>query len=251
MATASLIGRRFGPTVSGWLVGIPFTSGPIALFLFLDHGATFATSAALGSSLGVVPTLAWAIAYSAVAARGAGLIAAMAAGLAVFTLIAAAVHDLSIGPLALYALIATLLVIAIRIIRPPAVIYTVRPPWWDLPARMVIATILVLAITGGSEVIGPRLSGLLATIPLYASILAAFAQRQAGAAAAVQVWRGLFFGLFGFGAFYLVLATGLETIGLAAFGLALAASLLLQLLTLGLLSRIRGTAARSEDGSRT
>ncbi|HEX6121994.1 MAG TPA: hypothetical protein VFY89_02485, partial [Ktedonobacterales bacterium] len=45
---ASLAGRRWGVVVSGLLVGLPLTSGPIALFLALDHGASFATAAALG-----------------------------------------------------------------------------------------------------------------------------------------------------------------------------------------------------------
>ena len=33
IGTASLAGRRWGPAVSGWLVGFPFTSAPVALFL--------------------------------------------------------------------------------------------------------------------------------------------------------------------------------------------------------------------------
>jgi len=56
IATASLAGRRWGHVISGWLVGIPFTSGPITLFLFLEHGATFAANAALGSMVGVLAT---------------------------------------------------------------------------------------------------------------------------------------------------------------------------------------------------
>src|SRR5258708_20026413 len=63
IATASLAGRRWGHAISGWLVGIPFTSGPITLFLFLDHGPAFAANAALGSMLGIFATIAWAIAY--------------------------------------------------------------------------------------------------------------------------------------------------------------------------------------------
>lgn len=36
IGAASLAGRRWGPAVSGWLVGLPLTSGPIAFFLRLD-----------------------------------------------------------------------------------------------------------------------------------------------------------------------------------------------------------------------
>jgi hypothetical protein len=119
-------------------------------------------------------------------------------------------------------------------------------PGWDLPARMILATALVLAITAGASALGPRLSGLLATIPLYASILAGFGFQLVGPAAAIRVWRGLLFGLFGFGAFYLVLAASLEALGLAAFAFALAAAVVMQALTLRLLQR--SAASSRTDG---
>ena len=34
----SLAGRRWGPGVSGWLVGLPLTSAPVSLFLTLEQG---------------------------------------------------------------------------------------------------------------------------------------------------------------------------------------------------------------------
>jgi len=97
--------------------------------------------------------------------------------------------------------------------------------------------VLVIAITSGAGALGPRLSGLLATIPLYASILAGFGFQLVGPAAAIRVWRGLLFGLFGFGAFYLVLATLLESVGIAAFAIALAVAIVIQIVTLRALRR--------------
>jgi hypothetical protein len=47
--------------VSGWFVGLPLTSGPVALFLALDHGATFASGAALGSLAGAMAEAAFAL----------------------------------------------------------------------------------------------------------------------------------------------------------------------------------------------
>jgi hypothetical protein len=49
IGVVSLAGRRWGPGVSGWLVGFPLTSGPVAFFLALDHGVRFAAAAAVGS----------------------------------------------------------------------------------------------------------------------------------------------------------------------------------------------------------
>jgi len=41
IAIATLAGRRFGPSISGWLVGLPFTSGPVSLFLALEQGTVW------------------------------------------------------------------------------------------------------------------------------------------------------------------------------------------------------------------
>jgi hypothetical protein len=128
----------------------------------------------------------------------------------------------------------------------PGATASVPLPRWDLPARMILATVLVLAITAGASALGPRLSGLLATIPLYASILAGFGFQLVGPAAAIRVWRGLLFGLFGFGAFYLVLAASLEPLGIAAFAVALATAIVMQALTLRLLQR--SAASSRTDG---
>lgn len=237
VATASLAGRRWGHAISGWLVGIPFTSGPITLFLFLEHGATFAANAALGSMLGVLATAAFAVEFSAVAKRGGRVVLSFVAGIIAFALIGGAAQDLAIAPLPLYAICAVVLVVAIRLVSDPGATASVPLPSWDLPARMIIATILVLAITSGASALGPRLSGLLATVPLYASILAGFGFQLVGPAAAIRVWRGLLFGLFGFGAFYLVLAASLEPLGLAAFAIAIVAAAVMQAVTLRAMRR--------------
>lgn len=232
IATASLAGRRWGHAISGWLVGIPFTSGPITLFLFLDQGSAFAATAALGSMLGIFATIAWAIAYSTLARRGAGLLACLLAGLVVFAVVGSALREFAVGPLWLYGSLVVVLVVAIRLIPPSPPHDSVALPGWDLPARMVLATALVVTITGGATALGPRLAGLLATIPLYASILAGFGHTLVGPRAAIDVWRGLLFGLFGFGAFYLMLAEFLEPLGLAAFGLAIGSAVVMQAATL-------------------
>ena len=79
-------------------------------------------------------------------------------------------------------------------------------PIWDLPARMAVATTLVVAVTAGASTLGPRLSGLLATFPIFATVLTVFAHQVQGAAAARQVLRGLLMGLYGFAAFFAVLS---------------------------------------------
>jgi hypothetical protein len=102
------------------------------------------------------------------------------------------------------------------------------PPSWDLPARMVVATVFVIALTGSAGLLGPRLTGLLAPFPLYAAILTVFAHALDGAAAAASVLRGLLVGLVAFAAFFMVLAATLPAAGvLVAFAAALGVALVL------------------------
>ncbi len=65
---ASLAGRRWGPVVSGWLVGLPLTSAPVTLFLAFEQGTTFASRVAQGTLMGIL---------SQAAAFSAALLAAL------------------------------------------------------------------------------------------------------------------------------------------------------------------------------
>src|SRR5437763_972159 len=65
----SLAGRRWGPAVSGWLAGLPLTSGPVLLFLALDQGPAFTVAAAQATMLGLISTGAFCLVYSRLAYR--------------------------------------------------------------------------------------------------------------------------------------------------------------------------------------
>jgi hypothetical protein len=95
-------------------------------------------------------------------------------------------------------------------------------------ARIVVATAVVLAITESAPALGPRLSGLLATFPVYAATLAVFAHRV-DPPSAIRVVRGLMSGLFSFVAFFAVIALTIDRAGTGpAFAAATAASLVIQ-----------------------
>lgn len=225
---ASLAARRWGHAVSGWLVGLPLTSGPVAFFLAIERGTSFAAAAALGSLAGAIAEVAFCVAYATVAARLTWPLA-LALASAAFAAVAAA-FELTTLSLATGAVAAAVsLLVALRILpRAGARAVLPMPPRWDLPARMVIATALVLLITELAPVLGPRWSGVLATFPVYAAILTVFAHRVS-AAPAVDVLRGLLLGLFAFAAFFVVLGALIERAGVAAaFGAAVASALAIQ-----------------------
>lgn len=111
-------------------------------------------------------------------------------------------------------------------------------PRWDLPARVAVATGLVVGITLLAPALGPYASAALASFPVFASILGVFEERTMGHAAAVDVMRGLIPGLFGFTAFFVAVALAIEPLGIVpTYVLATAAVLAVQGVVLGLVRR--------------
>ena len=214
------------------IVALPLTSGPVAFFLVLEHGPAFAAGAALGSMAGALAQGVFCLAYAALAARGWPL--AFAGGTAAFALAGLVLQRLALrlGPLTI--VVAVGLVLAL--LAMPHGEETRRPgppPRWDIPARMIVATVLVLSLTAAATTLGPRLSGLLATFPVYAGILAVFAHAQDGPGPATRALRGLLAGLFSFAAFFVVIAALIERLGIVpAFAAAFVTTLALQALAL-------------------
>jgi len=225
---ASLASRRWGETVGGWFVGLPLTSAPVCFFLALDQGRGFAAAASLGCLAGAASEAGFCLAYAITARRFGWPLALGSASLA----FAACGVLFAEGALPLWPLLAlSCAALAVALLLIPRFgderATLLRRPRWDIPARMMVATGLVLGFTALAPLVGARLSGLLATYPVFAAVLAAFSHHGRGPAAAVQVLRGLLIGLFGFNGFFAVLASTIEPLGIAgsfaaATGVALA-----------------------------
>jgi hypothetical protein len=69
IAAATLAGPRWGDRLSGWLVGLPLTSGPVVFFLAIEQGSGFAARAALAVLLGTMSQAAFALVYVRMAVR--------------------------------------------------------------------------------------------------------------------------------------------------------------------------------------
>jgi hypothetical protein len=204
----------------------------VAFFLALDHGSGFASGVALGSLAGALAEAPFCLAYGHLARRGPAI--ALAVACAAFATVGLALQRLPIPLPVLAPLVFAALAVSLRFM-PAATgpADPAPPPRWDLPARMAITTALVVGLTAAAPVLGPKLSGLLATFPLYAAILTVFAHR-AGAAPAVQVLRGLLLGLFSFASFFVALGALLEPAGVATgFVAATAVALAIQAGSLG------------------
>lgn len=231
VGAASLAGRRWGTSVSGWLVGIPFTSGPIVFFLALSPGPRFAAAAAAGTMAGAASQAVFCLGYAWAAQRlgWAGWAASVVTAGAAFGVVTV-VLNLLVLPVAGYFMLVVVVLITSLFLMPPAperaATADIDFPAWDLPARMIVATAFVVALTAAAPLLGAHLAGLIAPYPLYATVLAAFAHRLQGPGAAVGVVRGLLLGLFAFAAFFLVvsflLPDGIALAFLAAIAVAVA-----------------------------
>ena len=218
IGVASLAGRRWGPAVSGWLVGLPLTAAPVCFLLALEHGPAFAAQVALGTLAGNVSQILFAVAYAWLA-RGHGWPLACAGGSAVFAVSTTLLAGLRLPLPALAVGVVIVLVLGLRAVPrvgERAMASTPPPQRWDLPVRMLVATLIVGVLVGVAPALGPRVTGMLSPFPVYAAILAVFAHRGEGAAAAVSVMRGLLAGLFGFVGFFVVVAGSVERLGIAA-----------------------------------
>ncbi len=242
IGAASLAGRRWGPGVSGWFVGLPLTSGPIAFFLALEQGVGFAAAAAVGSLAGAVAQAVFCLVYGRFAPRSRWPLA-FVWGSVGFGVASVVLQPATLTLTWFFPVVVVTLVLAIRFMpRGADAIASLPPPRWDIPARMVVTTALVLLLTAVAPALGPRLSGLLATFPVYAAILTVFAHQLQGSPPAIQVLRGLLFGLFTFAAFFFVLGVLIERVGVAtAFAAAIAVALALHAMSLGL---VRGSTGR-------
>ncbi len=240
IGTASLAGRRWGHSISGWLIALPLTTGPITLFLALSHGPAFAATSAAGTLSGGMSQAAFVAAYSQLAWHVRWPVALGAAVLG-FAILTALLEQFTLPLVPLCVIVFLVFTIVLKALPRRADANEGAeglPSRWDIPLRMTIATAFVVLITELAPSLGPRLTGLLAPFPLFTATLAAFAHHQYGPGAAINVLHGLLMGLFSYASFFFVLAVLLVPAGIAlAFVVAILVMLTLQGISLWVLRR--------------
>jgi len=105
-----------------------------------------------------------------------------------------------------------------------------RPlPRWEILARIVAATSLVILITEGASLLGPRWSGLLAPYPIYATVFAVFMHRFDGPTSSGPFLRGVVASALSSSAFFFTFSSTVLPLGIAISAiLALSATVLVQ-----------------------
>jgi hypothetical protein len=240
VAAATLAARRWGERIGGLVSAFPAIVGPVLLVAALEHGTAFAARAAGGTLLGLVALSAFALTYGR-SARRFGWRASLAAGWAAAGASGFAVSSLTAGPVAGLAVAAGSLALAHRLLgvadAPPrgarlAPAMRRLAPRWDLALRMALTATLVVSLTWAAGRFGAVAGGILAALPVLASILAVFTHRQVGAHAARVLLRGMLAGMAGFVSFCLIVAAVTEPAGIAvAFAAATVTAVAVQVAT--------------------
>ncbi|MEG9883392.1 MAG: hypothetical protein V6Z86_02000 [Hyphomicrobiales bacterium] len=203
MWLVSLTARKWGNLAGGLAAGLPISSGPISLYLALEHGAKFAEQAALGSLVGLAAVATTYIVYAICLRLLLPPFCCMIA-LSIFIILALFIRELHIF---FYVFMVFMSMITIPGVTRPSTpsLQSMQPrPRWDMEARIFSSLILVLGTTSFARQLGPTLSGLLASIPVVAWPLIVFAHVQGGKDSAKAVIRGTMIGIPSVLIFYLV-----------------------------------------------
>ena len=233
IGASTLAGRRWGPAIGGWIAGLPLTAAPISIFLAFEQGQSFAADSAVSALLGYCGVGAFCLAYR-LTLPGARPWSAAIIGIAAFLVASFFLSFVTVDALTATFMVIILLASVLAMIkRLPFAIPALSPAWWDIPFRMIIATAMVLAITGSAHLIGPGWSGLLSPFPVFTCVMTTFAHQASGWKAAHQLLRGVVLGCFAAAAFFLTVALLLKDNGIwITYGVAVAAALVVNSLVL-------------------
>ena len=231
VAVATKGADRWGHGIGGVLSAFPLIVGPVLLLAAHQHGAAFAARAAAATLLGLVSVAAFSLAYARCAQRRSwplSLLIAWAAAAAVG--VAAGNVDVDLAGAALVAGVAILIA---RVGVPGASrtsLMTVTAPDWELPVRMAVTAALIVLISLAAERFGPVVAGLLASLPILASVMAVFTHRTHGSEALVDLLRGMLAGLTAFAAFCAIVGALVDRLDVVStFALATAAAIGVQI----------------------
>lgn len=186
----SYIQKRWGHAIGGRFIGLPLSTAPFLILIYLMDGADQAANAAHGVVAGQIAVVSYCYVFTYISWRKAWPVALLTgwfiAGLA----------DLALVQLANTWLVGAIVVLvsatAVKFWpKPLTQDQVVRiPQWWETPMKALIAGILVASLTVVKDVIGVQAAGVLASMPVILSVLAPTTLRSYGPSAVSDLLRG-------------------------------------------------------------
>lgn len=228
IALVTLAIRKWGSKVGGLIGSMPWVAGPILLFFILEQGKAFGINSIQGAMTGILALISFCVSYAAFS-RKLTWLPTLLISYGLYTATALLFKYLQLTLLVSYAVVIGSVLLGLRVFPSP-----IGPPVaarrlpFDIPIRMVVATLFVLAITQLASVLGPNWSGILTPFPIMTTILAIFSHTLQGSRAAITTLRGLIIGLLGFTTFLFLQAFLLNEFSIAlSFGIAFAVNVLI------------------------
>ena len=239
MGLVTLVGRKWGMTIGGWVSSLPWVAGPISVFLAIEQGVSFAANAAVSALAGVIGLVGFCWVYLRLVFQFSWIICSLAGFCTYMSLALILRYALPLPAWIIFAVVLLSIALAIQSFPKPAAITSpAKPPKYDIPLRMAVATVFVLFVTVLAHLLGTAWSGLLTPFPILTSILAAFTHSQQGPEATVRTIRGLGLGLFGFASFFFVVCLLIGTFPLPiAYSVAFLAAISINMLVFRLLQQ--------------
>jgi hypothetical protein len=233
---STLACRQWGERIGGVVSAFPAVVGPVLLITVQRHGAAFTARAANGTLLGLAGLGAFVLVYARVSLRADwGL--SLLSGWAAAVILAAVVGWLGRGvgfPGGLFLAGASLAAAYAAMPSSPhggSRLEASTAAGRELPVRMALTALLVAILALAAGVVGPLVGGMLAALPVLASVLASFTHHRDGSAPVVTLLRGMLTGMAGFVGFCAVVALLVVPAGVAvAFAAATVSALGLQVL---------------------
>lgn len=222
VVTASIVTERSGPVVGALVATLPVYTGPVYVFLALDHDNAFIAASALAA----LPINAVIIAYGLIylmAAQRHGVVVSFATAMFAWLVFASLTHAVtwSLGSaLAVNALACAIcLPLAQRyrkVVMPP-----IRRRWYDIPLRASLVASLVATVVTTSSWVGPKVSGMIALFPIVFTSMMLILHPRIGGPPTAAVLANSAWGLIGLGIAIAVLHVAALQFG-SAIGLSLA-----------------------------
>ena len=201
VVSASRATERLGPFLGSMIATLPVSTGPIYVFLAIDHGPQFISDSARMGVIATTATVAFVGVHALVAQKQATFLSWLAATCSWFVVAwllqqrewtfveACAVFFASFG-------------LAIRALRR-FVVEVKAPPMprvrFDLALRATLVACVVIATTIAGNALGPAATGTLATYPVVFTSLVLILQPRCGGPFTASLLVNSLKGLIGFG----------------------------------------------------
>lgn len=209
---ATWAGRKYGHNVSGLLIGLPLNAGPIALFLAMQHGDAFASQSSKGIIFGTVSLALYSAVYAALSKKY-NLLICIAAGWTTYLSATLILNQFDFSLLTTFLSSIVLLGIILALFPSYKQLpVSINAPAWDIPLRIILATLFVIGLTYVSQNLGPQLSGLLTPFPIFGTIFATTTHYLYGSDACTRLLRSVVLSMFSFTVFFVVIAGWIQSL---------------------------------------